>query len=106
MDISYWRRGRIRGGLTLVVDHDGDAGSELAKWEAGDLRYIRVEATNGETGANLRKVTIDTCGRYIESPDVLSSDGPQHTLDLATQLRADSDNNILRIEITNGLANW
>lgn len=106
LDTAYWRRGRIRGNLAVVVDHDGDAGSELAHWEAGDLRYVRLEADNGLTGADLRRLRIDTCSRYIDTPDVLAMDGAQHTLDLASQLRADSAGNILRVQITNGLATY
>ena len=106
LDTAYWRRGRIRGNLSVVVDHDGDAGSELAHWEAGDLRYIRLEATNGLGGANLRRLRIDTCSRYIDTPDVLAADGAQHTLDLASQLRANAAGDILRVQVVNGLSTY
>ena len=106
LDTAYWRRGRIRGSLGLVVDHDGAGSSELAHWEAGDLRFTRLEATNGGTGAALRRLRIDMVSRYIDSPDVLSSDGAQHTLDLASMLRADTLNNILEVEVVNGLSSF
>ena len=106
LDAAYYRRGRIRGNSALVVDHDGDASDELQHWEDGDLRYIRLEATNGGTGAALRRIRFDLVSRYVDTPDVLSSDGPQHTLDLASMLRADSAANILRVAIVNGLASW
>ena len=106
LDIAYWRRGRIRGGVTAVVDHDGPAGTELAHWEAGDLRFIRFEASNGGTGAALRRLRIDMATRYVDTPDVLASDAAQHTLDLASMLRADASGNILSIDVVNGLAAW
>ena len=106
LDMTHWRRGRIRGGVSVEVDHDGDASAELAHWEAGDLRFIRLEASNGAAGDDLRKLVIDTCGRYIDTPDVIASDGAQHTLALDTQLRADDSNNILRVAISNGLATF
>ena len=104
LDVTHWRRGRIRGGLSLVVDHDADASGELGHWKAGDLRFVRLAASNGATGADLRAITIDVAMRYIDTPDVLAVDGAQHTLDLNGMLRADSSNNILRVQIENGLA--
>ena len=104
LDIEYWRRGRIRGRLELIVDHDASAGSELAHWKAGDLRYFRLHADNGLSGANARAVTFDFVGRYVDSPDVLARDGAVHTLALAADLRADEDRNILRVQVRNGLA--
>ena len=106
LDVSYWRRGRIRGNLNMVVDHDADTTSELAHWEAGDLRYVRLAATNGASGAAHRSLTIDLCTRYIDSPDVLAMSDDVHTLDLASQLRADSGNNIMRVTVINGLTSW
>ena len=106
LDTPYWRRGRFRGPVSLVVDHDGDASAELVHWENGDLRYIRLEATNGLTGANLRRIRFDLVTRYIDTPDVLAADGAHHTLDLASMLRADSANNILRVDVVNGLSTW
>ena len=106
LDTAYWRRGRIRGSQSLIVDHDGDASAELAHWEAGDLRFTRLEATNGGTAAALRRIRIDTVSRYMDSPDVLSSDGAQHTVDLASMLRADTLDNILQVEVVNGLSSF
>lgn len=106
LDTPYYRRGRIRGGLNAVVDHDEDTTTELAHWENGDRRYIRLEASNGAAGALLRRLRIDMVGRYIDTPDVIAVDGPVHTLALNSQLRADTANNILRVEVVNGLANW
>ena len=106
LDAAYWRRGRIRGAASIVVDHDGDTTGELAHWESGDLRYCRLEASNGASGANLRRIRIDLAMRYIDTPDVLAVDGSVHTLDLAGELRADSANNILAIEVVNGLASF
>lgn len=104
LDVSYWRRGRIRGSISLTVDHDGDASDELGEWEAGDLRYVRLAASNGAAAGGLRSITIDAVMRYIDSPDVLASDGAQHTLELVGQLRADAANNILRVAVVNGLS--
>ena len=106
LDLPYWLRGRIRGSVALVVDHDADASGELAHWVAGDLRFVRLEASNGAAAADLRRLRIDMCTRYIDSPDVIASDGAQHTLDLAGMFRADTANNILRVEVTNGLATF
>ena len=103
LDAAYWRRGRIRGSLSVVVDHDGDTTGELTHWEDGDLRYIRLQASNGGSGGDLRRLRIDTCSRYVDTPDVLAVDGEVHTLDLASELRADSANNILRVEVVNGI---
>ena len=103
LDVSYWLRGRIRGTVDLVVDHDADASTELAHWEAGDLRYIRLEATNGASGAALRRIRIDAVVRWISSPDVLQTGDSVHTLTLAGQLRADTADNILAVEVVNGL---
>ena len=102
LDVSYWRRGRIRGALTVVADHDADTTGELAHWEDGDLRYARMEYTSG-TNASRRAIRIDLVMRYIASPDVLSMDDSIHTLSLAGQLRADSDGRILSIRVTNAL---
>ena len=106
LDAAYWRRGRIRGGVRLVVDHDGDTTGELTAYESGALRYIRIAATNGATGAGLRSLTLDLVGRYIDPPDVIAVDGSVHTLDMAAQLRADSDNNIMRATVVNGLSTF
>ena len=106
LDAAYWRRGRIRGNVRLVVDHDGDTTNELTAWESGALRYIRIAANNGATGANLRSLTLDMVGRYIDTPDTIAIDGSVHTLDLAAQLRADADGNIMRATVVNGMTTF
>jgi len=106
LDVAYWRRGRVRGDLALVVDHDGDSGAELPHWESGDLRYIRLSASNGGSGAALRSITVDMVVRWIATPNVLAVGDTVHTLDLSGELRADSAHNILRIAVVNGLTTW
>ncbi len=103
LDFEYWRRNRIGGTLTMVCDHDDRGTAELAKWEDGSLRYVRLQADNGGSGGGKRELRIDVVGRYIESPDVLSMDGGQMTLDLALAIRADSAGNILRVLVDSGI---
>ena len=106
LDVPYWLRGTLGGGVDLVVDHDEAASGELAHFEAGDLRYVRLEATNGQTGADLRRVRIDTCVRWIDPPDLMAGDGGLHRLSLSGQARADSDDNFMAIEVVCGVESW
>lgn len=108
LDQAGWYKGKLQGQLSLVVDHDSDGSGELVAWKAGTLRFIRLEATLG-SGTALRKLTLDHAVRYIESPDVLSVDGNQHTLQLTGHLRADvqaSVTNIFSVVISNGVTAW
>jgi hypothetical protein len=91
----------------LSIDHDGTTTSELTSFESGALRFIRLEATTG-TGTTLRRLRLDHCIRYIDTPDVLAAEGKQHTLELVGHLRADTTaaNNLFQAEVTNGLATY
>lgn len=106
LDATHWLRNRLAGTATFTVEHDGDSGSELGHWKNGDLRYLRLQSTNGAAAANLRRLRLDLVGRYIESPNILEADGDQHLLTLAAELRADSANNFMAAEIVNALTTW
>ena len=106
LDLSYFRRGRLGGKLTALVDHDETTGPEVAHWRANELRYFRLHAGNGASGAAARSLTVDFVGRYIDGFDVLASADGVLTLDLAADLRADDDKNILRATVRNGIAAW
>ena len=103
LDLTGWYRRRFQGVLVLTVDHDGDSTSELAHFERGDLRFIRLEATSGDD-----VIRLDHCVRYIDTPDVLETDDKQHILNLSGQLRADNlaARNMLQVRVTNGLTAW
>ena len=103
LDATHWRRMRMRGTLSLTVDHDGDTSAELTHWERGDLRFVRIEAVSGT-----RKLTLDHCMRYLDTPDVLAADEKQHTLELNGELRADatSARNQFRATVANGVSAW
>ena len=85
LDQTKWYQGPLLGSVNMVYDHDDDAAGELAHWEAGDLRFLRLLA---EFNAN-RSMQIDVCSRYITSPDVLAQEGRQHTLNLIGEIRGD-----------------
>lgn len=104
LDLTGWYQGRFRGQLSLTLDHDTDGAAELAHWVAGDLRFIRLEAA---FSANL-SLTLDHCVRYIETPNVLSADNKQHTLELVGHLRADdqTERNRFAAVIKNGVGAW
>ena len=106
LDATHWLRNRLMGTMAITVEHDGTSGSELDHWKAGDLRYFRMQATNGMAGANLRRFRWDTVGRYIESPNVLEADSDQHMLTLNAELRADAADNLMSVEVVNALAAW
>ena len=103
LDATHWRRMRMRGTLSLTVDHDGDTSAELAHWEGGDLRFVRIEAVSGT-----KRLTLDHCMRYLDTPDVLAADEKQHTLELNGELRADttSARNQFRAAVVNGVSSW
>ena len=107
LDHTGFYRSRFQGSVTLSIDHDGDTSPELTHFEAGDLRFIRLAATTG-SGTSLRRLQLDHSVRYIDTPDVLSADGKQHTLELVGQLRSDTtaDANLFEAEVTNGLATY
>ena len=92
------------GAVNMVYDHDDDAAGELAHWEAGDLRFLRLLA---EFNSN-RSMQIDVAARYLATPDVLSQDGRQHTLNLNGEIRGDDQPtpNIMAVTIENGVAAW
>ena len=107
LDMDGWYDGRIEASLTLTLDLNAAAAAEIARWRAGDMRYVRLQADNGVSGDNKRSITIDQAVRIITSPDLLASDGEQATVELAMELRApDAVNPFLEIEIQSGLAAW
>lgn len=105
LDLTDWYRARFQGAVVLTIDHDSDASGEFAHYEAGDLRYIRVEFQQG-TGAGSKRLRLDHCVRYIEPPDILAADGKQHVLELTGQLRADSSNNLFQAVLNNAVTSW
>ena len=107
LDHTGFYRSRFQGTVTLSINHDGTTSSELTHFENGDLRFIRLVATTG-TGTGLRKIQLDHCVRYVDTPDVLAAEGKQHTLELAGMLRADATTsaNLFSAEVTNGLATY
>ena len=107
LDPAGWYRSPVEGTIGLTFDHDGSAAGELGHWEDGDKRFIRLEASIG-SGNTLRRLRIDACVEYIETPDVLASAEDQHTLELVGEILADDTAaaNKLSIEVTNGVSAW
>ena len=108
-DLDGWYQGRLDGSLTLTFDVDAAAAAEIAHWRAGDLRFVRLEASNGLTGANLRDVQIDQALRIITSPNLLANDGEQATVALEGQLRSDAAgaaDDYLQVVMSTGLDAW
>ena len=110
LDTAYWVRDRLAGNLALTVEHDSDASDEFAHYEAGDLRYVRLEASNGAAGAALRRARIDMCCRWIATPNLFETDGDRHTLSLSGELRANEEtpNNwvFAAVDLVCGLTTW
>lgn len=107
LDMDGWYDGRIELALGITMDMDAAAAEEVAHWRRGDIRYVRLMATNGEEAGALRSLTIDQAVRIIDSPNLLGSDGEQATVEFAAQLRApDDDNPFLELVLVSGLAQW
>lgn len=107
LDPAGWYRSRPQGVCALTLNHDEDVNPELGHFRDGDLRFVRLQAATG-TGNTARRLRIDMCVRYVETPDELARAERQHTLSFQGQLRADTTaaNNLLQVEATNGLASW
>ena len=108
-DMDGWYEGRLEGSLTLTLDVDAAAAAEIAHWRAGDLRYVRLLASNGQAGDALRSVQIDQGLRINTSPDLLASDGEQATVALEGELRSGAaltDDDFLRVVLSAGLDAW
>ena len=109
LDLDGWYNGRLDGTVTLTFDVDAAAAAEIAHWRAGDLRYVRLSATNGLSGAALRQVDIDQAVRIVSPPDLLASDGEQATVALEGQLRSGAaltNDDFLRVVMSSGLDAW
>ena len=107
LDPAGWYRSPVEATFSFTFDHDGSATGELGHWEDGDQRFVRLQAETG-TGNTLRRLRIDACIQYLETPDVLAAEEDQHTLALTGELLADGTaaNNRLRIVVANGLSAW
>ena len=109
LDLDGWYDGRLDGTVTLTYDVDAAAAAEITHWRVGDLRYVRLSATNGETGDALRQVDIDQAVRITSPPGLLASDGEQATVALEGQLRsaaALADDDFLQVVMSTGLVAW
>lgn len=109
LDLDGWHDGRLAGTLSLTLDLDAAAAAEIAHWRAGDLRFVRLAADNGATGAGLRSMQIDQAVRIMTPPNLLATDGEQATVALECQLRSDASgaaDDFLEVTIMSGLGAW
>jgi hypothetical protein len=92
--------------LSLVMEHDGNAQSELSHWRpnAPDLRFVRV-AIPGAASPN-KLVRLDMAGRYFTAPKF----SEQNNVELVTlELEGDYDQssgNFFTATVVNGLSTW
>lgn len=107
-DLDGWYDGRLALAFSMALDFDAAAAERVEDWEEGDLLFVRLQSSRG-SGAGLRQMRIDQAVRIIGSPNLLGSDGEQATVALECELRSDAAgaaNNMLAINLTNGLAAW
>lgn len=107
LDPAGWYRSRPTGIISLTINHDAAGTGELGHFDSGDLRFVRLSAATG-SGAGTRLIQIDATVRYIETPDEMQAADRQHTLEFQGHFRADATtaNNLLSVEVQNGLAAW
>ena len=107
LDPAGWYRQRPRGVIAFTINQDSDGLAELGDFRTGQLRFVRLQASIG-SAANLKRLRIDACVRYIETPDELARSERQHTLDFQGMFRADDTSaaNYFEIEVSNGFTSW
>ena len=109
LDSDGWYNGKIEGKLSMTLDLDAAAVDEITNWHEGDLRFVRLKASNNRTGTTLRSVEIDQCVRIVTPPNLLAYDGEQGTVQLDCELRSDAsgaDQNFLSVALSTGLSAW
>ena len=104
-DMTNWERQRPTGTLTLFIDHDRAADTELQHFKDGDLRVVRIEASMG-SGNALRRLRVDAVIRYLAQPNLFEAADGQHVLTMSGELRPDAAGNLLRVTVANGLSSW
>ena len=109
LDLDGWYDGRLDLALSLTLDINAAAAAEIAHWRAGDLRFVRLTASNGAAAAALRSIQIDQAIRITGSPNLLASDGEQAVVTLEGTLRSDAAgaaDDFLAIDLKNGITSW
>jgi hypothetical protein len=89
--------------LELTMEHNALAAAEVAKWRTASKRFIRLSADNGLATTANKKVVIDGCFVYTESPEFEEEDGTE-LVTMKMQLEYDSTwAAALKVVITNAI---
>lgn len=70
LDFTQFRTERVVPTLSLVLEHNANAKTEVDAWRSKATRFIRLQYTNGLATAAQRTVTIDLAGRYVARPGI------------------------------------
>lgn len=101
LDFTGHNRAKITGSLTLRVELDSNAGDsgEVGDWRSGNLRFVRLKATNGTKVAQ-----FDVVVKWIQAPRI-SFDGSTKVVELVGELMYDpTGTKVFLASITNQLS--
>ena len=63
LDFTGLRYGMVDGALSMTLEHNADAATEIDKWRTGALRFVRLKATDGT-----KIVQFDMAAKYLSPP--------------------------------------
>ena len=63
LDMTGLRYGLLDGSLSLTMEHNADAATEIGKWRTGALRFVRLKATSG-----VKIIQFDMALKYLSPP--------------------------------------
>lgn len=99
LDFTGLNYGQAKGSLSLTCELNANAATEIAAYEAGTKRYIRLIATDGT-----KIVKFDMCAVHVSPPAYSDEDGIRvATFNLALEIDTTTPN-MFKAVITNSLA--
>lgn len=99
LDFTHLTGGSITGSLSLTLEHNADAATEVGHWRSRTARFIRLEASSGT-----KSLRFDMAGFYNAVPR-FSHAGDVETVTLSYGLEYDATGaHVLAARIVNGLS--
>ena len=99
LDFTQLRAGMLDATLSITMEHNASAATEIGKWRTGALRFVRLKATDGT-----KIVQFDLAAKYL-SPPSFSEDAGTEIATMELGLEYDSTGaKAFVATITNSLA--
>lgn len=99
LDFTHVQQGQLSATLSLTLEHNADAATEIAAWRARTKRFVRISATNGS-----KSLRFDLAGYYSATPRFARLDDTEVVTLVLTVDMDTAGNEAVAARIVNALA--